>query len=101
MELRCKDLLGIADLSPEEIQLSDALKNKIKVYEEDRLFSEHPQFIKCENHLHETTWMTALENAEQHEFFLIEESWWDRFKSRLLKTKLKIKKIIDKFKKKH
>ena len=64
-----------------EIKISAALKNLIRQIEEDRLHSQHPQFIRCENHLHETTWLTALEKAEQHEYYVFEESRWERLKN--------------------
>ena len=66
-----------------ENKLSEALKKRIKQIEEDRLFSQHPQFIKCENHLHETTWLTALEKVEQHEYYAIEESRWQQLKNKI------------------
>lgn len=70
--------------------LSIVLKNSIKQIEEDRLYSKHPQFIKCENHLHETTWLTALEKVEQHEYYDLEESKWQLLKNRLFSSKPKI-----------
>jgi len=75
---------------PGEQNLSEPLKRRIKQIEEDRLFSHHPQFIKCENHLHETTWLTALEKAEQHEYFAIEETRWQRLKNKLTSSKTNI-----------
>lgn len=63
-----------------EEKLSESLKIKIRKIEEGRLFSQHSQFIKCENHLRETIWLTALERAEQHEYFPVEETRWEKFK---------------------
>jgi len=73
-----------------ELKLSVAIKRRIRQFEEDRLFSQHPQFIKCENHLQETTWLTALEKVEQHEYFHLEETRWERFLNIFTSSKTKI-----------
>ena len=79
----------IEQSNPGEQKLSEPLKRRIKQLEEDRLFSHHQQFAKCENHLHETTWLTALEKAEQHEYFAIDETRWQRIKNNLFSSKKK------------
>lgn len=74
-----------------EQHLSESLKKQIKHIEENRLFSQHTQFIKCENHLHETTWLTALEKVEQHEYYALEESRWQQVKNKFFSgSKIKI-----------
>jgi len=71
------------DLSKKgKIELTPALKKAIKRIEEERLFSNYNQFVKCSNHLGEIAWFTALELAEQHEFFPVEESRWNLFKKK-------------------
>jgi PEGA domain-containing protein len=82
-----------------EQKLSEALKRRIRQIEEDRLFSQHPQFIQCENHLHETAWLTALEKAEQHEYFAIDETRWQRLKIKFTSSKTNIPQTpeIDEF----
>ena len=80
----------ISETPTGEQKLSAILKKRIKEIEEDRLFSQHPQFIKCENHLHETTWITALEKAEQHEYYELEESRWQKLKNKYFSSRVKI-----------
>lgn len=73
-------------LKTDDPKLSTILKNRIRQIEEDNLYSQHPEFFKCENHLHETTWLTALEKAEQHEYYLLEISSWQKFKNSIFKN---------------
>jgi len=68
-------------------ELTPALKNYIKQLEEERLFSQQQQFLKCDNHLHEIKWFTALELAEQHEYYPVEESARYNFFKKIFKEK--------------
>lgn len=66
-----------------EKDLTHVIKKYIRKQEEERLYSKHKQFIKCENHLDEIAWLTAIEIAEQHEFYPVDETKWDKFKAKL------------------
>jgi len=50
---------------------------------EEELYSAHPEFIRCENHLGEVRWFTVFELENENEFYPNEESRFKKFFSRL------------------
>ena len=50
---------------------------------EEELYSAHPEFIRCENHLGEVRWFTVFELENEYEFYPNEESRFKKFFSRL------------------
>ena len=67
------------------------------LYEE--ICSRYPEFIKCENHLNETAWLTPLELEQNFEFYAVEEGWFTRLKEGLFgrpaPAELKDKRLKD------
>ncbi len=62
--------------------LSDeTIKRYIRRSLREKLYSSHPQFIKCANHLNEYEWLTEEEIKNQYEFYPVDETWWQRFKN--------------------
>lgn len=61
---------------------------------EDEICSQHPEFVKCENHLGEMRWFTLYELSNDFEFLPVEESRWQKFRNRFFQKKLKDKKLL-------
>ncbi len=54
---------------------------------EEELYSGHPEFIRCENHLGEVRWFTLFELENEYEFYPVEESALKKFFSRFKPSK--------------
>ena len=55
---------------------------RIKAEEYEAFFSRLERYHPYANHLGEVHWMTEAEGMQQHEFYLYEPGFWERFKNR-------------------
>ncbi len=97
------DRTEIEENNDGKLELTPVLKKYLRQIEEEKLYSKHKQFVKCENHLNEIAWFTAIEMAEQHEYFQVWESRRQKFKKKLfpaIKFKIPISNEIEAFRKK-
>jgi hypothetical protein len=70
-----------------------SLKRHLREVVEAELFSQHPEFIKCTNHLGEYQWLTDTEIEDQHEFYPYHPGFFERFsKKEQKKRKIKVPK---------
>jgi hypothetical protein len=77
-----------------------SLKKHLREIVEAELFSQHKQFFKCTNHLHETKWLTDTEIEDQHEFYPYQPSLFDKLSRKdHKKRKIKVPKsdAVDKY----
>ena len=66
----------------------------LRSYLEEEICSQYPEFIYCENHLNEIKWLTPLELEGEYEFYPVEETRFERFKSKFSRKK-NLPKITD------
>ncbi len=59
------------------------IQNHLRRKLEDEIYSRHPEFVKCENHLGQIKWFTPVELEREFEFFPVDENFWDRLKDRI------------------
>ncbi len=64
--------------APLKKDLPYALKTYLNRQIEAELFSAHPAFIKCSNHLHEFKWLTKNEIDNQHEYYPYQERFFEK-----------------------
>lgn len=74
------------DAETVEEKRSDVLEHYLKESIEEEVYSKHPEFIRCENHLNEVRWLTPLELEEDYEFYPTPESRLEKLKKRLFKS---------------
>lgn len=70
-----------------EKHLTAAQKKYIRSVIEEEVFSQSRLFIKCENHLNEFRWLTAVELADQYEFYPVDQNTWSRISEVFTKSK--------------
>ena len=58
------------------------IQNHLRRKLEDEIYSKHPEFIKCENHLGQIKWFTPMELENEFEFFPVDETFWERLKNK-------------------
>ena len=58
--------------------LSLTLKRHIREAVESEIFSTHPQFFRCTNHLGEYRWLTGYEIHQQHEYYPHHDSLFEK-----------------------
>lgn len=73
--------------------LKDREERLIRLYLEEEIYSQYPEFLYCENHLNEARWLTPAELEGEYEFYPVEESRFGRFKKKFSK-KSKLPKAI-------
>jgi len=59
----------------------------LRAYLEEEICSQYPEFICCENHLNEVKWLTPVELEGDYEFYPVEETRFERFKSKFSRKK--------------
>jgi len=73
--------------SREEPALSAYLERFIKEELEEEIYSQYPEFIRCENHLSEVRWLTPLDLEKEIEFYAEPQSKYARFRKKYFKRR--------------
>jgi hypothetical protein len=71
----------------EDEERSLFMERYIKQEVENDVYSKHPEFVKCANHLDEIHWLTPVELDDEFEYYPIGESIFKRFRKKLFKKK--------------
>jgi len=76
---------------PEEDE-SFYLETYVRRKLEAEVYSRHPEFVKCGNHLGQIKWLTPLEMEEEYEFYPFEEGFFSRMRQKLFPVRVKLPK---------
>jgi len=69
-----------AEVNTSHPGLSVLEKKYIRIVVEEELYSQHDMFIKSENHLNEIRWLTAIELADQYEYYPVESEFSEKIR---------------------